>query len=88
MGRFLLFDNGWKTIDRYTIVDTESKDVGNEEYMQCTSFSLNWDTPSWIISHSVVYKEDFDSLWERPFPPDIPENVLESFQKVVKKFYQ
>jgi hypothetical protein len=44
--RFSLYDNGGKTVDRYTLVDHESADIMNgETYMQSTSFSVDFDSP-------------------------------------------
>lgn len=61
--RFSLYDNGGKTVDRYTLVDRESADIMNgETYMQCTSFSVDFDSPLGVISHDVIYPEDLHLL--------------------------
>lgn len=87
--RFQLYDNGGKTADRYTLVDTTSADIMNgETYMQCTSFSENWDTPLGVISHDAIYPEDLHLLGEQPFPPDVPKKVVEAMQKIKKAYYQ
>lgn len=61
--RFSIYDNGDTTADRYTLIDKQSADIMNgETYMQCTSFSVNFDSPLGVISHDVIYPEDLHLL--------------------------
>lgn len=86
--RFSLYDNGGKTVDRYTLVDRESADILNgETYMQCTSFSVDFDSPLGVISHDVIYPEDLHLLWDCPFPPDVPKDAVAAMQRVKKAYY-
>jgi hypothetical protein len=87
--RFALYDNWGKTIDRYTLVDIQSADIMNwETHMQCTSFSIDWDTPQWIISHDCVYPEDLHLLGEEALVKFNDEALFKCIDKIRKTYYK
>lgn len=90
--KFSLYDNGWKTVDRYTFVDNESADIMNgETYMQCTSFSIDFDEPLGVISHDVIYPEDLYLLGDRIEDANVlfldNEALLIAVTKIRRKYY-
>jgi hypothetical protein len=89
--RFLLYDNGGKTIDRYTLVDTQSADIMNgETWMQCTSFSIDFDTPLWVVSHDGIYPENLDLLGKKIGEDSVPYvdwKLMEACTKIVLQYH-